>query len=105
MFNIGMAELILLLLIAFLVVGPKDLPKVARALGRFVRYLREMAEEVKRETGLDEVADELKGINRELEQDLKEADIRQELNQTQKEINKGLRAFEKELRESGIKKK
>ena len=36
-FNVGMAEIILLLLIAFVVVGPKDLPKVARALGRFVR--------------------------------------------------------------------
>ena len=28
MFNIGFAELILVLLVAFLIVGPKDLPKV-----------------------------------------------------------------------------
>ena len=104
MFNIGMAEIILLLLIAFLIVGPKDLPKVARALGRFVRYVREMIEEVKRETGLDEVADELKGINQELEQDLKEADISKELNQARSEINKGFRAFEKEIRAGGAKK-
>ncbi|MGN0991617.1 MAG: Sec-independent protein translocase protein TatB, partial [Candidatus Ventricola sp.] len=55
MFNIGFAELILILLIAFVVVGPKDLPKIARALGRFVRYIRNMIEEVKRESGLDEV--------------------------------------------------
>ena len=105
MFNIGMAEIILILLIAFLVVGPKDLPKVARALGRFVRYVREMIEEVKRETGLDEVADELKGINTELKQDLKEADVSKDLARTEAEINKGLRAFEKELRAGGTKKK
>ena len=30
MFNIGFSELLLVLLVAFLVVGPKDLPKVAR---------------------------------------------------------------------------
>ena len=104
MFNIGMAEIILLLLIAFLVVGPKDLPKVARALGRFVRYVREMIEEVKRETGLDEVADELKDIDREIKQDLKEADVSKDLARTEAEINKSLRAFEKELRAGGMKK-
>lgn len=32
--NIGAAEIILILLVAFVIVGPKDLPKVARALGR-----------------------------------------------------------------------
>ena len=68
MFNIGAAELILLLLIAFVVVGPKDLPRVARALGRFVRYIRTMIEEVKRETGFDEVADELRGVERDVRQ-------------------------------------
>ena len=30
--NIGFGELIMILLVAFLVVGPKDLPKVARWL-------------------------------------------------------------------------
>ena len=40
MFNIGVSELLVILLIAFLVVGPKDLPKVARALARFIRYLK-----------------------------------------------------------------
>lgn len=28
MFNIGFSELILILLVAFVIVGPKDLPKV-----------------------------------------------------------------------------
>ena len=64
MFNIGFAELILILLIAFVVVGPKDLPKIARALGRFVRYIRNMVEEVKRESGLDEVESEFKKMER-----------------------------------------
>ena len=40
MFNIGFSELLLVLLVAFLVVGPKDLPKVARWLGRTVKKSR-----------------------------------------------------------------
>ena len=42
MFNIGFEELILILLVAFVIVGPKDLPKVARAIGRFVKMLKQM---------------------------------------------------------------
>ena len=97
MFNIGAAELILLLLIAFVVVGPKDLPKVARALGRFVRYIRTMIEEVKRETGFDEVAEELKGVERDVRQTIKEADVRPDLQKTEKELNKEFKDIEKDI--------
>ena len=95
MFNVGATEILLLLLIALVVVGPKDLPRVARALGRFVRYVREMVEEIKRETGLDEVAEELKDVSRDLEHDLKQADIRKDLRQAEHEINKELRSAQK----------
>ena len=52
--NIGFGELIVVLLVAFLIVGPKDLPKVARWLGRQVKMLRRMVAELKTETGWDE---------------------------------------------------
>ena len=45
MFNVGFTELIVVLLVAFLVVGPKDLPKVARAIARFVKYLKQLFQE------------------------------------------------------------
>ena len=48
-----------MLLIAFLVVGPKDLPKVARWLGRMVKKLKQMIREVKKETGWDDLEKEL----------------------------------------------
>lgn len=97
MFNIGATELLLILAIAFLVVGPKDLPKVGRALGKFVRYIRNLISEVKREAGLDEVEAAMKeaskavsspdptGIKstvREVENTLK--DVEKELNEVQK---------------------
>lgn len=99
-----MTEIILLLIIAFVVVGPQDLPKVARALGRFVRYIRTMIEEIKRETGFDEVAQELKGINREIQQDLKAADIRQDLKDAKKEIDQSLKAAGDAVDVGGIEK-
>ena len=64
--NIGAAEIILILLVAFVIVGPKDLPKVARALGRFVKYIRGMVEEVKRELGVENVEADLKTLDREV---------------------------------------
>lgn len=97
MFNIGAAELILILLIAFIVVGPQDLPKIARALGRFVRYIRNMINEVKRETGFDEVAQELKGVERDVKETLRSADIREDLKETKKDIEKELKSVEKDV--------
>ena len=38
--GLGLGEIILILILAFVVVGPDDLPKVARWLGRQVRRLR-----------------------------------------------------------------
>ena len=97
MFNIGFAELLVILLIAFVVVGPKDLPKIARALGRFVRYVRKMIEEVKRESGLDDVENELKTMERKIDEGVKAVDIRQDLQKTQLSINKELNAIRKDV--------
>ena len=97
MFNIGATELILLLLIAFVVVGPKDLPKIARALGRFVRYIRSMSEEVKRETGFDEVAKDIKAVEKSVDEGVRSVDIRPQMQKTQLEINKELNSVKKEL--------
>ena len=97
MFNIGFAELLVILLIAFVVVGPKDLPKIARALGRFVKYVRKMIEEVKRESGLDEVENEFKTMERKIDEGVKAVDIRQDLQKTQLSINKELNAIKKDV--------
>ena len=97
MFNIGFAELLVILLIAFVVVGPKDLPKIARALGRFVKYVRKMIEEVKRESGLDEVENEIKTMERKIDEGVKAVDIRQDLQKTQLSINKELNSIKKDV--------
>ena len=86
MFNIGATELILILLIAFIVVGPRDLPKIARFLGRLVRRARTIIKEIKTETGFDEVEAELDETRRDLEKTMKEADIREDLKATHRSL-------------------
>lgn len=95
--NIGAAEIILILLVAFVIVGPKDLPKVARALGRFVKYVRGMMEEVKRELGMENVEADLKALDREVKDTVKDMDIRQDLQKTQLEMNKEFKKIDQEL--------
>ncbi|SRR6266511_1875541 len=56
MFNIGPMELIVILLVALLVVGPKRLPEVGRSIGKALREFRRTTEEVRSsfEASLDE---------------------------------------------------
>ena len=95
MFNMGSGELILILLVAFLIVGPKDLPKVARALARAIRYIKELFEEFKEETGLDETLEELKDTERDIATTMREIDPRVELRQAERDVNSAIRDAEK----------
>ena len=95
MFNIGFSELILILLVAFVIVGPKDLPKVARALGRGVRNVKRWIDEFKEETGLDEAIDEFNKTSRDHERTFKEADPRPELKKARDDDKTALDAASK----------
>lgn len=45
MFDVGWSELLLIGIVALIVIGPKDLPKVLRALGTMMSKVRSMASE------------------------------------------------------------
>jgi sec-independent protein translocase protein TatB len=68
-FGIGYTELVVIALVAVIVIGPKDLPKVLRAFGRTTAKLRSMAREFQghldqamREAGVDEVKKEIANL-------------------------------------------
>jgi len=97
-FNIGFAELLVILLVAFVIVGPKDLPKVARALGRWVKMAKNMYNDFKSEMGLDETADELAQVKRDLDKTIREADPSVELRKIGRETQQSLREAEQAVR-------
>lgn len=69
MFDIGWSELLLIGIVALIVVGPRDLPALFRALGRMTAKARGMArefsnamEDAARDSGLDEASKSLRDV-------------------------------------------
>lgn len=56
--NLGMSELLVIMLIVLLLFGPKKLPELARGLGKGLNEFKRAAQDVKNE--LDVQDDELK---------------------------------------------
>jgi len=60
MFGIGMQEIVLICVIALIVVGPKKMPELARALGKGYGEFRRAFEEMKRNVETDFQTDEIR---------------------------------------------
>jgi sec-independent protein translocase protein TatB len=72
MFDIGWSELLVIAVVAIVVVGPKDLPKLMRSFGHYAGKLRRAAgdfqrqfEEAMRESEIEEVKKALESVRAE----------------------------------------
>jgi sec-independent protein translocase protein TatB len=54
-FGFSFGELVVLVIVAIVVIGPKDMPKVLRKMGQFAGKLRRMASDIRTQSGIDEV--------------------------------------------------
>ena len=73
MFGIGMPEMILILAIALIVLGPKKLPDLAKSLGRALREFKKATTELKESIDVDNELTDVKKAFDEMNDDIREA--------------------------------
>ena len=96
MFGLGMTEMIVIGVIALLVVGPKDLPRLFEGIAGFMRQIRKLTREFQgvvndmiRESDLDDLRKEAQDLRSSIDptQDLRDA-----MRETEDEINEASNA-------------
>jgi TatA/E family protein of Tat protein translocase len=73
MFGIGMPEMLLILAIALIVIGPKKLPDLAKSLGRAMREFKKATNEFKETMQIDNELSDVKKAFDDINDDVKDA--------------------------------
>jgi len=95
MFDVGLQELILIMVIALLVVGPKRLPGLARKAGFWLGRARSYIAGVRSDIEEELRADELRDMMTRQEQEMRE--LRSMLDQTKSDVQGGLEIEQEHL--------
>ena len=80
--NIGFQELLIIMVLALLVFGPKKLPEIGRTIGKAVREFKKSTDEIKDKFEEQIRVDEFKSLKddlKDLKKDIREADITKDL--------------------------
>jgi len=81
MFGLGMPEILLILAIALIVIGPKKLPDLAKTLGRAMGEFKRSAQDFKRSIDVETTIKDIKDIEdpeTDLKGIIKDSDIKEE---------------------------
>ncbi len=73
MFGIGMPEMLLILALALVVIGPKKLPDLAKSMGRAMREFKKATNEFKETMQIDNELTEVKKAFDDINEDVKQA--------------------------------
>ena len=72
MFGLGMPEILLILAIALIVIGPQKLPELAKTLGRAMGEFKRSAQELKRSIDMDSTVHDVKSSTTDLKDVIKD---------------------------------
>ncbi len=70
--NIGLPEMMIIMVVALLVFGPKKMPEIGRSIGKAIREFKKSTEELKDRFEEQIRADDLKEIQDGIRKDLKD---------------------------------
>ena len=89
MFGLGVGEVLIILVIAFLLFGPKQLPEVGRQIGRAVKGFKETASDLRQtvDPEINMIQQEFKMVEQDLQSSMKEAE--EEVNAATKVAEQG----------------
>lgn len=91
MFNIGAGELFIIFLVAFFIVGPKDLPKVIKGLKSALQTVKSLIKDLKAETGWDDIVKEISDTKEEVTGTIKSLDVTKDLKEAKKSVEDSMK--------------
>jgi sec-independent protein translocase protein TatB len=100
MFGIGGQELILILVIALVVLGPKKLPDLAKSLGRAMGEFQRASQDLKREIELAGEQSEKRASTKQEESVTSESVVNEAVQKTENDTNVPAEDVEKKLEPS-----
>ena len=95
MFGLGAGEIRIILIIAFLLFGPKQLPEIGRQVGKAVKGFKETADDLRKtvEPEINMIQQEVKMAEQDFEASVKEAE--EEINAATKPPGQGTESTNK----------
>ncbi len=89
MFGLGVAEVLIILVVAFLLFGPKQLPEVGRQVGKAIKGFKETASDLRQtvDPEINMIQQEFKMVEQDLQSSMKEAE--EEINSATKVAEQG----------------
>ncbi len=76
MFGLGAMEILIILVIAFMLFGPKELPEMGKQLGKAIKGFKETTDDLRQsvEPEINMITQELKSVEQDFESSIKDAE-------------------------------